>query len=232
MTTLKQGDKGSSVVQLQKLLNAQLKPSPKLVEDGDFGAKTKAAVVQFQRANSLTPDGIVGPLTWAKLQGSSSSAPSAPSYNDNNNAPWLKLAEAEIGTVEDKRPGQHTSRIVEYHKTTTLKADTDEVPWCSSFVNWVMEKAGYSGTDSAAAMSWLDWGKKITDARPGAIAVIKKKTSGSDASTGSTSGYHVGFLIEASPSSVRLLGGNQSDQVKYSNFSLSSYSVQGYRWPA
>ena len=35
--------------------------------DGDFGNKTLAAVVIFQKAHKLTPDGIVGQLTYAKL---------------------------------------------------------------------------------------------------------------------------------------------------------------------
>jgi len=35
--------------------------------DGIFGSKTKTAVLAFQNANGLGTDGIVGPLTWAKL---------------------------------------------------------------------------------------------------------------------------------------------------------------------
>lgn len=41
--------------------------SPRLVEDGAFGSKTRAAVVVFQKAHGLTPDGIVGTRTWAEL---------------------------------------------------------------------------------------------------------------------------------------------------------------------
>ena len=35
--------------------------------DGDFGKLTKASVMNFQRANGLVDDGIVGPKTWAAL---------------------------------------------------------------------------------------------------------------------------------------------------------------------
>lgn len=50
--------------------------------DGIYGVKTEAAVKQFQRNNNLTPDGIAGPATLAKIglpTGSSSS------YNSNVN---------------------------------------------------------------------------------------------------------------------------------------------------
>ena len=40
-----------------------------VVVDGDFEAKTEAAVRAFQLAHGLVPDGIVGPKMWAVLDG-------------------------------------------------------------------------------------------------------------------------------------------------------------------
>ncbi len=36
--------------------------------DGKIGPKTKRAIVEFQKAKGLKPDGRVGPKTWAELE--------------------------------------------------------------------------------------------------------------------------------------------------------------------
>ena len=232
MASLKNGDRGIDVKRLQILLNTGLVPSPHLREDGDFGTRTLDAVVRFQKLRGLVPDGVVGHLTWFALgKKGNTSALVAPNVDRPAIGSWLDIAKAELGIHEDALTGHHTKRILEYHKTTSLKATTDETPWCSSFVNWVMTKAGRKGTNSAAAKSWLDWGSGLADAREGAVTVIKKKNATSDAATGSASGFHVAFYIASPPDHIRLLGGNQADQVRYSNFSLKAYEVKGYRWP-
>ncbi len=66
VTDLKKGGIGEQVKCLQEKLNV-LYNQPPLVIDGIFGSKTKAAVITFQKDNSLVQDGIVGPLTRAAL---------------------------------------------------------------------------------------------------------------------------------------------------------------------
>lgn len=61
MTTLRKGSRGAEVKQLQQLIG--------VTADGIFGDKTRAAVIEYQRAHNLTPDGIVGARTWAVLRG-------------------------------------------------------------------------------------------------------------------------------------------------------------------
>ena len=62
---LKNGSKGSVVTELQRMLNAKGYDVGAI--DGIFGSKTLTAVKTFQKANSLTVDGIVGAKTWAAL---------------------------------------------------------------------------------------------------------------------------------------------------------------------
>lgn len=66
--TLSEGATGSAVETLQKDLNDVGAAKPDLVVDGDFGAKTLAAVREFQKTHKLSIDGVVGPLTWGALK--------------------------------------------------------------------------------------------------------------------------------------------------------------------
>lgn len=62
---LRQGSRGAYVRFAQQLLESKFIPVGGI--DGIFGANTKNAVITFQRENGLDPDGIIGPLTWARL---------------------------------------------------------------------------------------------------------------------------------------------------------------------
>ena len=62
---LSKGSKGITVKNLQQFLNVRGYSCGMV--DGDFGNKTKMAVVKFQKAFSLTQDGIVGRKTWDAL---------------------------------------------------------------------------------------------------------------------------------------------------------------------
>ena len=65
-STLKYGDSGSRVTELQSALMA-LGYNPNGI-DGRFGAGTQRAVVKFQKANGLYADGLAGSKTLALIQ--------------------------------------------------------------------------------------------------------------------------------------------------------------------
>lgn len=67
---LRQGSSGPDVITLQYLLDviSEYYPGiPAPAQDGVFGSGTQQSVIAFQRAMQLTPDGVVGPLTWRTL---------------------------------------------------------------------------------------------------------------------------------------------------------------------
>jgi hypothetical protein len=56
---LKRGDNNDVVKKIQAVLGVE--------QLGNFGPKTEAAVIEFQKKHGLTPDGVVGPATLAKM---------------------------------------------------------------------------------------------------------------------------------------------------------------------
>ena len=62
--TLKLGDHGNAVKQLQRALRSL---GYTTAIDGVFGASTERALIAFQTAHHLSPDGVLGPTTRAAL---------------------------------------------------------------------------------------------------------------------------------------------------------------------
>lgn len=62
---LKLGSKGKMVLNVQQLMKAL--GYLKAEANGIYGPQTRAAVMQFQRANRITPDGVVGSGTWGAI---------------------------------------------------------------------------------------------------------------------------------------------------------------------
>lgn len=147
---------------------------------------------------------------------------------------WLRVAEAELrrGIFEVIGPVDNP-RIVEYHSHTTLDASDDEVPWCSSFLNWCVHSSDedLEGTRSARARSWLAWGIPITIPAHGAIVVLKRGTGPQPGASVIDAPGHVGFYVgPARSDQILVLGGNQSNSVCVDSYPESR--VLGYRWPA
>lgn len=134
---------------------------------------------------------------------------------------WMAIAHAEIG-ISEIAGKEDNPRILEYHQETSLKASSDEVPWCSSYVNWVFQQVGIEGTDKANARSWTHWGIPLEFPKYGCIVVLKR---GANASQG-----HVGFYLnDAANGRIMLLSGNVSDKVCIASFPKKD--VIAYRYP-
>jgi GH25 family lysozyme M1 (1,4-beta-N-acetylmuramidase) len=117
--SLKKGDKGDEVIFLQRLLRKQ-----GLVNsaDGDFGAKTDAAVRQFQKKNALSNDGEVGKNTWKALYAQAGTILGTDIYHgdgigkafldDVENNYWFCFCKSsEGGTVQDKDLAEYLSLL-------------------------------------------------------------------------------------------------------------------------
>lgn len=133
----------------------------------------------------------------------------------------LARAAQELGTKE--KPGKASNlKIDGYLATTRGAASGDETPWCSAFVNAIVEACGLQGTKSRAARSWLSWGLEC-DPVPGCVVVLWRGASNSWQG-------HVGFLdhVDEQGNPV-LLGGNQGNAVSRRVYPRAR--VLGYRMP-
>jgi uncharacterized protein (TIGR02594 family) len=149
---------------------------------------------------------------------------------------WMLRAEIEKADgVHEIHGREHSARVIEYHKTTRLRASSDEIAWCSSFVNWAFVRSGIRGTDSARARSWLFWGQQIEcslEFAPfGAVVIFQRGAGEQPGPNVLDAPGHVGFLYGTDAlGSVLVLGGNQSNAVSIRPYSASQ--VLGIRWPA
>ena len=116
------GSKGSDVTELQKLLNQN---GYTLDTDGIFGAKTQAAVKDYQQKNNLSVDGIAGKNTWGALTsaGTAATQPTEPTTTQptetkspgfQNNAyqesDLVKQAQAILQQQISQKPGEYQSQ--------------------------------------------------------------------------------------------------------------------------
>jgi len=147
---------------------------------------------------------------------------------------WLRLAYQEMRRGVREIPGaSHEARIVEYHSTTRLKATTDEVPWCSAFACWAMERSSVRHPGSARARDWLDWGVGVSVVHPpiGAVIVLSRGGAGQPGPEVRDAQGHVGFFwSHGEPGRLVLLGGNQGDSVSLGSFPV--HRMLGVRWAA
>ena len=142
----------------------------------------------------------------------------APSGTQDSQVPfgpnaWLKVARQELNSQVAELPGALSNpRIELYHATTGGGAAPDSVPWCSSFVNFCIERAGGKGTRSKASRSWMTWGKDAGAFEAGCIVVLSRGTAPKG---------HVGFFVGFDGDRIELLGGNQGDQISIASFDRS-----------
>ena len=132
---LKRGDSGSSVKELQNLLNQN---GAKLDVDGVFGPNTQSALVNYQRKNGLTVDGMYGPETRGMILGSGAAGnstpavPTTPSESGGNTPP----------ASEEKVPAASEGFTFDYYK----ESDTVSQAYAALEQHMAAKPGEYSST--------------------------------------------------------------------------------------
>lgn len=108
---LKVGSKGDDVKKLQEKLGLQA--------DGNFGPGTEKKVKEWQSANSLTADGIIGEKSWQKLF-STTPTPAPASTPAPSSTSSFKLSGLK-GHIPDSVIEQITDTASKFNITNTLR---------------------------------------------------------------------------------------------------------------
>jgi peptidoglycan hydrolase-like protein with peptidoglycan-binding domain len=156
---LKKGDRGEWVITLQEKLNAR--GYGPLVEDGDYGAKTRQAVWLYQESNNLEVDdeGSVDDLTWDHLM---------VSLRFNPPLDLLVLHQQEL----EKKVGVATGE----HRLLTLKIAIQdlglkEVPNGSNGGPEIAHIVDDEGNGTPPSAYWVHWGNPTYKSMPAWCAI-------------------------------------------------------------
>ena len=107
--------------------------------------------------------------------------------------------------------------------------ESDEVPWCSAFVNYICWLLRLPRSKSLRARSWLmvGVGVHLDSAKVGDVVVLKRGKGDQPGPEVIEAPGHVGFYAGRFDGFIEVLGGNQSDTVKVSRY--PSKSLLGVR---
>jgi uncharacterized protein (TIGR02594 family) len=106
-------------------------------------------------------------------------------------------------------------------QTAGIDINPAQTAWCAAFVDAVLHSTGGQGTGKLNARSYLDWGVPVTEPKVGDVVVFSR---------GDPNGWqgHVGFYAgKNADGTIKVLGGNQGDEVSIDNFSTDR--LLGYR---
>ena len=204
----------------QALLAKGFNPGPL---DGIMGAQTRKAIRQFQAANGLVADGIVGPVTSGKLF-----TTFKPKKDDaapiSLETPWYAEAWRLLGVTEVGGKGNN-QMILGWAKDLDIAYREDETPWCGLFVahcigSQLSDEPLPSGP--LGAKNWSRFGIK-TAPQPGAVLVFWREDP--NGALG-----HVGFYAGEDDTHFHVLGGNQSDKVCVTRVPIKR--LVSARWPS
>ncbi len=131
-TKMKNGSKGDDVKWLQESLNKLTNAG--LIVDGKFGAKTDAAVKNFQKANNLLVDGIAGKVTIGKITELLNSGAVVDTGNEAAEAPAPTVVPEGANTEEKSNPGAPYAIPAGLYKHGS---EGDAVKWIQTALNAV-----------------------------------------------------------------------------------------------
>lgn len=217
------GAKGADVLLLQSAL---IQRGYHLGEaDSEFGPRTKAALIAFQRASGLDADGVAGEMTWKALgyvmggdardtNAHHDPAPRPGSGGGHARPPMIPrqgeaglreaILEQARGELGKRERGWNGGDAEKYQKFFGRGHE----PWCADFVSWVYTQAGQKMNNPyvpGIVQQLKKSGRwRTSSPKPGDMVIFDWDHDGV--------GDHIGIVESTLPNGhVRTIEGNTSD---------------------
>lgn len=214
--TYKRGDQGPKVKLVQEWLSLN---GTHVLPDGDFGPATDAAVKAFQTKFGLTPDGVVGPKTFAKLiQPITDALKPLPVTNGNLGGVVVMYAQQHLRSSPREVGGENCGPWVRLYMDGK---EGKELAWCAGFACFVLKQASDAvggplpirpsvSCDELAQSAkqrgiFLAGGIGVDHSRlkPGSFFLNRKSD---------TDWVHTGIVTDVQSESFRTIEGNTNDE--------------------
>ncbi|CAM3131678.1 PAAR-like protein [Streptobacillus felis] len=159
-----------------------------------------------------------------------------------NEPVWIKYLLKEYqkykGRKRDVRLNEEFKRkITLYHKIGGGIDANSQTPWCSSFVNWILDISGIGSFKTPSSQEMISKLNRINKPLLGAILIYTKY----DQNNNKTGHGHITFLMDISEDKKQYicLGGNQDREIKYSKYYIDKkmgvkggyFKLNGIFWP-
>lgn len=136
-----------------------------------------------------------------------------------------KLVERFVGEVHEVAGAGADPFIVWCHASTTLKATSDEISWCSSALNRFAWMLRLPRSKSAAARSWLSVGVPVpfAQAQLGDVVILKRGPAPQPGPDVLNAPGHVTLYAGPTEATTHFngLGCNQSDGITVARFAIA-----------
>ena len=130
---------------------------------------------------------------------------------------WFKKDPVAIARRYEGMNARRNRRILK----TVLNVDPVRIPWCAAFANAMLARAGYEGTGSLMARSFLRYGTRTRSPQEGDIVVFSRGRRGGHV------GFYMGEEYRNGRKYILVLGGNQRKAVNVAYY--PARRVLGYR---
>ncbi|WP_064579601.1 DUF4280 domain-containing protein [Streptobacillus moniliformis] len=159
-----------------------------------------------------------------------------------NEAIWIKYLLKEYNRYKFRKRNvklneEFKRKIVMYHKIGGGIDANSQIPWCSSFVNWILDVSGIGSFKTASSQQMINKLKRIDKPLYGSILIFTKYNKNNEA----TGHGHITFLMGITDDKKQYicLGGNQEREIKYSKYYLDKkmgvkggyFKLNGIFWP-